>query len=187
MTDEDCAACAFNRPGKNCLRQMQWVWRGETFACDSREYYTVKNQLASEPLLPETEGGPPRSYDQLPYEERQKLLKDRLKLYTQKVGFPRFYSPMPVPTWTWTRMVFQADHVRKCRGTETMFGVDLDCSLGSVMSRWHVAAALWRDGEGNGRSANQAQNSFVRNGRVTVCLQKPQVLAKSLLPACTSR
>jgi DNA polymerase epsilon subunit 1 len=85
VTDEDCAACVFNRPGKTCLRQMQWVWRGETFACDSREYYTIKNQLASEPLPPETEGGPHRAFDQLPYDERQKLLKDRLKLYTQKV------------------------------------------------------------------------------------------------------
>jgi len=87
VTDEDCAACSFNRPGKTCLRQMQWVWRGETFACDSREYHTVKNQLASEPLPPETEGGPHRAFDQLPYEERQKLLKARLKLYTQKVTF----------------------------------------------------------------------------------------------------
>lgn len=25
VTDEDCAACDFNRPGKTCLRQMEWV------------------------------------------------------------------------------------------------------------------------------------------------------------------
>jgi DNA polymerase elongation subunit (family B) len=25
VTDEDCAACDFNKPGKNCLRQMEWV------------------------------------------------------------------------------------------------------------------------------------------------------------------
>ena len=30
--DEDCAACDFNRPGKTCLREMEWVWRGETFS-----------------------------------------------------------------------------------------------------------------------------------------------------------
>ena len=30
--DEDCAACDFNRPGKTCLRQMEWVWRGETYS-----------------------------------------------------------------------------------------------------------------------------------------------------------
>ena len=85
VTDEDCAACVFNKPGKNCLRQMNWVWRGETFAATSSEYYSVKNQLASEPLPPEHEGGPPRSFDSLPWDERQKLLKDRLKKYCQKV------------------------------------------------------------------------------------------------------
>lgn len=66
---------------------MKWVWRGETFAATAAEYYSVKNQLASEPLPPETEGGPPRAYDQLPQDERQKLLKDRLKKYCQKVYF----------------------------------------------------------------------------------------------------
>ncbi len=25
VADEDCAACDFNRPGKTCLRQMEWV------------------------------------------------------------------------------------------------------------------------------------------------------------------
>jgi DNA polymerase elongation subunit (family B) len=25
VNDEDCAACDFNKPGKTCLRQMEWV------------------------------------------------------------------------------------------------------------------------------------------------------------------
>ena len=25
VTDEDCAACDFNKPDKTCLRQMEWV------------------------------------------------------------------------------------------------------------------------------------------------------------------
>lgn len=45
VTDEDCAACDFNRPGKTCLRRMEWVWRGETYAASSNEYYSIKNQL----------------------------------------------------------------------------------------------------------------------------------------------
>ena len=28
VTDEDCAACDFNKPGKTCLRKMTWEWRG---------------------------------------------------------------------------------------------------------------------------------------------------------------
>lgn len=25
VTDEDCAACDFNKPGRTCLRPMEWV------------------------------------------------------------------------------------------------------------------------------------------------------------------
>jgi DNA polymerase epsilon subunit 1 len=45
VTDEDCAACEFNHPGKTCLRPMEWVWRGETFSATASEYYSLKNQL----------------------------------------------------------------------------------------------------------------------------------------------
>ena len=31
VTDEDCAACDFNKPGKTCLRKMTWEWRGTDF------------------------------------------------------------------------------------------------------------------------------------------------------------
>lgn len=49
VTDEDCAACDFNRPGKTCLRRMEWVWRGETYAASSSEYFAIKNQLQVQP------------------------------------------------------------------------------------------------------------------------------------------
>jgi len=39
--EEDCQACDFNKPGKNCLRKMDWVWRGETFAATRSEYIQV--------------------------------------------------------------------------------------------------------------------------------------------------
>jgi hypothetical protein len=29
VNDEHCAACDFNQPGKNCLRQMEWVSEGQ--------------------------------------------------------------------------------------------------------------------------------------------------------------
>ncbi len=51
VTDEDCAACDFNRPGKTCLRKMEWVWRGETYAASTSEYYSIKNQLQACPAL----------------------------------------------------------------------------------------------------------------------------------------
>ncbi len=64
---------------------MTWEWRGETFAATSAEYFSIKNQLESERFAPETVGGPPRYYGQLPHEERAKLLKERLKKYCQRV------------------------------------------------------------------------------------------------------
>jgi DNA polymerase epsilon subunit 1 len=85
VTDEDCAACDFNRPGKTCLRKMEWVWRGETFAATAAEYHSLKNQLESETFTPSEEGGAVRFFQDLPFEERGKLLKDRLKKYCQKV------------------------------------------------------------------------------------------------------
>lgn len=88
VTDEDCAACDFNRPGKTCLRPMQWVWRGETFAASTQEYFALKNQLGAETFPASEPGGPMRFYSQLPHEERAKLLKDRLKKYCQRVSQP---------------------------------------------------------------------------------------------------
>ena len=59
---------------------------GETFAATSAEYFSLKQQLESESFAPEVPGGPPRFYSQLPHEQRAKLLKERLKKYTQRVS-----------------------------------------------------------------------------------------------------
>lgn len=89
VTEEDCAACDFNAPGKRCLRRMEWVWRGEHFACTRSEYNSVKRQLMSEMHAPApgggAGGGPPRAWADLSQEERAKALKDRLKRYCHKV------------------------------------------------------------------------------------------------------
>jgi len=61
VTDEQCAACDFNKPGKTCLRSMEWVWRGEHYSATSAEYNSIKAQLASESFPPAVAGGPVRS------------------------------------------------------------------------------------------------------------------------------
>jgi hypothetical protein len=72
--------------GKTCLRQMEWVWRGEHYAATRSEYYALKNQLAAESFPAALPGGAARAWEELDAAERAKLLKERLKKYTQKVG-----------------------------------------------------------------------------------------------------
>jgi hypothetical protein len=79
------------------------VWRGEHYACSHSEYLQVKRQL-----MAEMHGGPaaaasadgessgPRSWAELNSEEQGKLLKERLKKYTQKVR-------KKCPAWPWSR------------------------------------------------------------------------------------
>ena len=38
VNDDICASCDFNRPGKTCLREMEWTWRGEHYAATSSDY-----------------------------------------------------------------------------------------------------------------------------------------------------
>ena len=45
VTDAHCAACDYNRPSKQCLRPMEWVWRGETYMLKQSEYSLLRGQL----------------------------------------------------------------------------------------------------------------------------------------------
>ncbi|CAG9465602.1 unnamed protein product [Pedinophyceae sp. YPF-701] len=82
VTEEDCAACVYNRPGKTCLREMEWVWRGDYYMSNRHEYNQIKAQLASERhALPD---GKMCDWDDLDAGEQTRRLKDRLKKYTQR-------------------------------------------------------------------------------------------------------
>jgi hypothetical protein len=54
---------------------------------DDSEYNHLKNQIESEQFHPSSEGGLPRFFRDLPKDEQQAKLKDRLKKYCQKVFF----------------------------------------------------------------------------------------------------
>ncbi|KAG2397467.1 DNA polymerase epsilon catalytic subunit [Vigna angularis] len=93
VTDEVCTACDFNRPGKTCLRKLEWVWRGETFIAKKSDYYALKTQIESEFVddsennksLPRySEKRSSKSFLDLPKSEQISRLKDRLKKYCQK-------------------------------------------------------------------------------------------------------
>ena len=88
VNDEDCAACVFNKPGKTCLRKMEWVWRGETYAATRAEYASIKAQLQAEtfPADPtDLSSSKLRTWGELKPDEKAKMLKSRLKSYCQKV------------------------------------------------------------------------------------------------------
>ncbi|XP_071932173.1 DNA polymerase epsilon catalytic subunit A-like [Coffea arabica] len=83
VTDEICTACDFNRPGKNCLRKLEWVWRGETYMAKRSDYHHLKRQLESE-LVEGADGQSAKTFLELPKAEQQSKLKDRLRKYCQK-------------------------------------------------------------------------------------------------------
>ncbi|XP_050369951.1 DNA polymerase epsilon catalytic subunit A-like [Argentina anserina] len=83
VTDEVCTACDFNRPGKTCLRKLEWVWRGEIFMAKRSDYYHLKKQIESE-SVDDANSKQSRSFLELPKMEQQTRLKERLKKYCQK-------------------------------------------------------------------------------------------------------
>ncbi|KAK4854956.1 hypothetical protein QYF36_002733 [Acer negundo] len=83
VTDEVCTACDFNRPGKTCLRKLEWVWRGEIFMAKKSDYHHLKKQIESE-FVDGSNGQFSKSFLDLPKTEQQSKLKERLKKYCQK-------------------------------------------------------------------------------------------------------
>ncbi|EEQ36620.1 hypothetical protein CLUG_00743 [Clavispora lusitaniae ATCC 42720] len=84
-SEEDCAACDFNRPGKNCDRRMTWAWRGEFYPAEQNEYGMVKRTLQNETFPGTRPWLPARSFDELPYAEQASLIKKRISDYSRKV------------------------------------------------------------------------------------------------------
>lgn len=84
-TEEDCAACDFNRPGKTCDRRLPWAWRGEFFPAELNEYGMIKRALQNELFPPAKPWLPNRTFDELPYSEQASLIKKRLSDYSRKV------------------------------------------------------------------------------------------------------
>ncbi|MED6160431.1 DNA polymerase epsilon catalytic subunit A [Stylosanthes scabra] len=83
VSDEVCTACDFNRPGKTCLRKLEWVWRGETFMAKKSDYYHIKKQIESD-FVDGANASLSKSFLDLPKADQQSRLKDRLRKYCQK-------------------------------------------------------------------------------------------------------
>ncbi|CAN6606997.1 DNA polymerase epsilon catalytic subunit A [Trichomonascus vanleenenianus] len=86
ITEETCASCDFNRPGKTCDRRLPWSWRGEYLPAKKEEYLMIKNSLRNEKFPDKSgKGKGDKAFDELPYSEQASLIKKRLTEYCRRV------------------------------------------------------------------------------------------------------
>lgn len=85
ITESNCAACDFNRPGKTCDRRLPWAWRGEYLPAKRDEYNMIKRALENERFPPRFPNQPPRTWDELSTEEQATNTKKRLQDYSKKI------------------------------------------------------------------------------------------------------
>lgn len=78
ITEEDCALCDFNVPGKQCDRRLPWAWRGEFFPPKRDEYLMIERQLKQERFKNKT-------WDDLSLSEQSAAMKKRLGDYSRKI------------------------------------------------------------------------------------------------------
>lgn len=84
-TEENCASCDFNRPGKKCDRRLTWAWRGEFYPAEMNEYNMIKNAMKNELFPPKFPGGPRRKFDDLPFNDQVAQIKKKISDYSRKV------------------------------------------------------------------------------------------------------
>lgn len=85
ISESDCAACDFNRPGKTCDRRMPWAWRGEYLPAKRDEYNMIRHALENEKFPGRHPNAPQRTFQELSADEQAGLIRKRLQLYSQKV------------------------------------------------------------------------------------------------------
>ncbi|MQL76823.1 hypothetical protein Taro_009221 [Colocasia esculenta] len=117
VSDEVCTACNFNRPGKTCLRRLEWVWRGETFMAKKSDYYHLKKQIETE-MIYCGDGQASKTFLDLSKGDQQLKLKERLKKYCQKAYKRVLDKPITELREAWICMrenPFYVDTVRSFR------------------------------------------------------------------------
>uniref|UniRef100_A0A182REB1 DNA polymerase epsilon catalytic subunit n=1 Tax=Anopheles funestus TaxID=62324 RepID=A0A182REB1_ANOFN len=84
VSDADCAACDYNKPGARCKRDMEWLWRGEMLPASRNEFQRIQQQLETEKFPPLFPGGPQRAFHELSREDQANYEKKRLSDYCRK-------------------------------------------------------------------------------------------------------
>ncbi len=85
ITESDCAACDFNRPGKTCDRRLPWSWRGEFLPTKRDEYNMIRRAVSNEMFPSKTKQSPHRTFDQLSLDEQAVIVRKRLSDYSKKI------------------------------------------------------------------------------------------------------
>lgn len=84
ITEEVCASCDFNRPGKDCDRRLPWSWRGEYYPPSMEEYRMIRQTVKNSEFPALKKGQEPRSFKQLSVAEQAAKIKQRVKEYSRK-------------------------------------------------------------------------------------------------------
>lgn len=83
-SEEDCAACDFNRPGKTCDRRLEWSWRGEFYPTNMGDYNNVKRNLQEANERFQTRSGRRIPFNDMPYPDQAQVIKNRLAEVSKK-------------------------------------------------------------------------------------------------------
>ena len=95
VSQNDCAACDYNRAENGCKRPMQWTWRGDFSPASQSEYQSVKRQLQYERI-------DDRPFTELSERDQAKLVAARLKKYAHRVYKKPKVTLTPIQTPTLT-------------------------------------------------------------------------------------
>lgn len=85
ISESDCAACDFNRPGKTCDRRMPWAWRGEFLPTKRDEYNMIRRAVVNETFPGKFANSPRRAFQDLSLDEQAATVRKRLQEYSKKI------------------------------------------------------------------------------------------------------
>ncbi|CRK94685.1 CLUMA_CG008185, isoform A [Clunio marinus] len=117
VTEQDCAACDFNKPDAKCKRKMDWLWRGEMLPATRSEFQRIQQQLETEKFPPLYPDGPTRAFHELSREDSAAFEKKRLTDYCRKAYKKTKVTKLETKTSTICQMEnsFYVDTVRAFR------------------------------------------------------------------------
>lgn len=85
ISESDCAACDFNRPGKTCDRRLPWAWRGEFLPTKRDEYNMIRRAVANETYPGKGPNSLRRTFQEMTLDEQAGMVRKRLQDYSKKI------------------------------------------------------------------------------------------------------